>query len=166
MSRKLPSFKEYHNDPEVIEEFLPAIAAGVGALGRGAVAAGRAALPVLQAAGRGIVKAGKWAGNAITGAGKTANAAVNTVADVASMGASAAEIAKNQLASTAPGVPAAGVTVGKEEEAQESMPQNIVKRMIPGMVDQAVAAAGPKNAKIVQASLKKAAQDIGKPGAL
>ena len=184
MGNKLPSFKEYHNDPEVIEEIAPALVGlGMGAaklgglVGRGALAAGKAALPALQTAGRGALAAGKAAlpalqtvgrgalaaGRAITGVGKGVGNALSTVADVASMGSGVVDIAKQQLASTAPGVPAEGYTKEKPTEPEESMPQNMVKKMIPGMVDQVVAAAGEKNMKVAQQALKKAAQDIGKP---
>jgi len=148
MSNKLPSFKEYHNDPEVIEEIAPALA-GLGAAGlRGAAAVGRGAMAV----GKGAMAVGRGVGNALS-----------TVADVASMGAGAVDIAKQQLASTAPGVPAEGYTKEEPTEPKESMPQNMVKKMIPGMVNQVVAAAGEKNMKVAQQALKKAAQDIGKP---
>jgi hypothetical protein len=159
MSNKLPSFKEYHNDPEVIEEIVPALAGlGAGALrlsaaaGRGLVAAGKAALPIAKGVGNAVIGAAKGVGNALS-----------MGADVASMGAGAVDIAKQQLASTAPGVPAAGYTREEPAEPKESMPQNMVKKMIPGIVNQVVAAAGEKNMKVAQQALKKAAQDIGKP---
>ena len=180
MNSKLPSFKEYHNDPEVIEEILPALAAVPMALGKGAMVAGRVgaaaakgALPVVKAGARGLAAAGKAAlpvarniGNAVSGTAKAAGNALSTVADVASMGSSVADIAKQQVASTAPGVPAEGVAKAVDQDAKAGagakVPQNIVKKMIPNMVDQAVASAGPENEKVVQQELKKAAQNIGK----
>ena len=76
-----------HDEPEVIEELLPALGAAGAMLGKGALAAGKMALPVAKTIGRGALALG---GKALQGAGNLAAKAGTAAAATGAQTAAAA----------------------------------------------------------------------------